>query len=229
MKTIYNCSCYNRLSLWFLTFLFITMGFMSCNKNSNVMPGSGVGTFARVVNASQASAPQDIYIDNAKTNFTLGYGVATDYFVIPAITHSFSFNASSTTNTNSTASLAFNDASYYTVYYTDDNSTIFVQDDHTAPQTGKCRVSFVNFSSGVTTSVDFGITGGNKVISGLFNKNASGYYDIDAATTSFSLYSTSTGAVLLNIPVTLQAGHGYVVYVSGTTANNLNYHLLGQF
>ena len=228
MKTIFKFSC-GHVSPWFLAFLFVIMGFISCNKNNAVTAGSSIPTFARVVNASQPSPPEDVYIDNSKTGYTLGYGVATDYLIISPTTHAFAFNSSSTTNTNATGSSLFNDASYYTVYYTDDNSVVFVQDDHTTPQTGKCKVSFANFSSGVTTSVDFGLTGGNKVISGLFNKNASGYYDIDATTTSFSLYSTSTGAVLLNIPVTLQAGHGYVVYVSGTAANTLNYHLLTQF
>ncbi|MFD2144594.1 hypothetical protein [Mucilaginibacter antarcticus] len=84
---------------------------------------------------------------------------------------------------------------------------------------------FINLSSVLTTNVDFGVAAGTKLVTGLGRKAASAYYEINAAT-AFSLYLAGSTSVLLNIPVTIQAGHIYTVYVSGSTGATLSYHLI---
>jgi hypothetical protein len=116
---------------------------------------------------------------------------------------------------------------YYTVFYTDDKSTVTTHDEHTAPPSGKARVRFINLSSAVASNVDFGLTTGNKIVSGLAYKAASAYYNVDAATT-FSLYASGSTTAMLSIPATIQAGHIYTIYISGATQATVTYHVLVQ-
>src|SRR5207248_2207483 len=107
----------------------------------------------------------------------------------------------------------------------DGNSASSYQADRTTPQSGKARIRFINLSSALSTAVDFGVTTGAKVATNLAYKAASAYYDVDPAT-AFSLYAIGSASVIISVPTTLQAGHIYTVYVSGTTSTTVTPHVV---
>jgi len=200
----------------------------ACVKNNTPAATTGAASFLQVVNASQASVPQDFYFADAKTSYTLGYGQTTGFQPLTPGTDDVAFNTSSTSNLTASTTITFG-AGYNTVYLTDDKSIVGFLEDRTAPQSGNARISFVQLSSAyANTPVDIYITGGSAMVSGLYNKTASAYYDVAASTTSFSLTASGSSTVLLNMPVTLSANHLYTIYISGVPSKPLDYHLLQE-
>ncbi len=204
--------------------ILLATGLSSCKKDDNNNPT--VSAYIMATNSAEGSVGQDFLVDNNKANAsTMAYTQSTTYTAVKAGDHELQFRSSGTTTVNSTTSLNAGAGNYYSVFYLDDKSTVTVQDDQTAPQSGKARVRFINLSSFVTSNVDFGVTAGNKLATALARKAVSAYYEVDAAT-AFSLYAAGSTSVLLSIPVTLQAGKIYTVYVSGSTQATLSYHLI---
>ncbi|MES2375151.1 MAG: DUF4397 domain-containing protein [Bacteroidota bacterium] len=209
-----------------IALFLLTVCIASCGKSDN---GSvGLSAYVTAVNSAEASAPQDAYVDNNKLNSSaMAYTQATAYVAVKTGDHQVQFKTAGTTTVNNTSSLSTEGNNYYTVFYTEDKSTVTTHDEHTAPSSGKARVRFINLSSAVASNVDFGLAAGSKIVSGLAYKVASAYYDVDAATT-FSLYAAGSSTVMLSIPATIQAGHIYTIYVSGATQATVTYHVLVQ-
>ncbi len=206
--------------------LLLTVCISSCSKNDN--NSVNLSAYVMAVNTAEASLPQDFYVDNNKVNGSaMAYTQSSTYAAIKAGDHQVQFKNSGTATVNSAGTLSTSGTNYYSVFYTDDKTTVTTTDDHSAPKSNKARVRFINLSSALNSSVDFGVATGNKIASGLAYRAASAYYDIDAATT-FSLYAAGSTTVLLNIPATIQVGHIYTIYISGATTATLSYHLLVQ-
>lgn len=206
--------------------LLFTATVSSCKKDDN--GDVNATAYIMATNSAEGSAAQDFYVDNDKINANaMAYTQSTAYTSVKAGDHQIQFKTNNSATVNSTASLSPNAGEYYSVFYLDDKTTVTAKDDQTAPQSGKARVRFINLSLALTSNVDFGIATGNKIASGLARKVASAYYEVDAAS-AFSLYSAGSTSVLLNIPVTLQAGRIYTIYISGSTQATITYHLLVQ-
>ncbi|HEY9532912.1 MAG TPA: DUF4397 domain-containing protein [Mucilaginibacter sp.] len=199
----------------------------ACSKNNDSI-GTNASAYVMATNTAEASDAQDFYSDNKKVNSSaLAYTQSTAYVNVKAGNHNLQFKSNSSATVNSSTTLNTQAGKYYSVFYTDDKSTVTATDDHTAPKSGKARVRFINLSSALTSAVDFGVTGGNKMITSLAYRSASAYSDVDAAT-KFSLYAAGTSTVVLNIPVTIEAGHIYTIYISGATQATIQYHVLMQ-
>jgi hypothetical protein len=224
MKSLLNIKINRCLSILFSVVL-LTATFSSCKKNNDEDNQPRVAI--AVTNAASLSVPQDVYFDNQKVNAeALAYTKTIGYIFIngnPSITFT---NASSTT-ANGTATADFVPGHYYSAYYAEDKSVNVFENDRTTPPTGKARIRFLNLGSGVGSSVDFGFSGGAKIVSGLTYKAASTYQDVDP-TLGYSLYSGGSASVLLNIPITLQAGGIYTVYISGVAGTTLGYKLISE-
>jgi len=222
MKTLFNFKSTKTLSLLFSAATLLTVSFSSCHKDDNV----SVTAYVMAVNSAQASAPQDFYVDNSKVNTSaIAYTQNTEYLSVNSGSRNVQFKTSGSATVNSTSTISFSPGTYNTVYFTDNGSATATQDDRTPPQSGKARVRFINLSSAITGSVDFGLSAGNKLVTNLANKVASAYYEVDAAT-SFSLYASGSSTAALSIPTTIQAGHIYTIYISGTAT--LSYHIIMQ-
>lgn len=223
MKTYFNLkSPKTLLSLLVL----LSIGLFGCNKSRNDEV-SGTA-YVRAVNSAEASAPQDFYVDDSKQNTTaMAYTQASSYTTINAGTHNVQFRTSGTTTVNVSSGVFVNPGTYSTFYYASDNTGVAVQDDNSAPQSGKARVRFINLSSAFNNNVDFAITSGNKIVSNLAYKTASAYNEVDAAT-SFQLYAAGSSIVTLNIPTTIQAGKVYTIVISGTTTATITYTVYVQ-
>jgi hypothetical protein len=225
MKTKMNSRTPKALSLSFIALVLLAIGFTSCNKNHDSVV---LTSYVMATNASEASTPQDFFVDNQTINGSaLAYTQSTNYAAVNSGDRQIQFRTAGSSTVNSSATLSAATNKYYSVFYTDGKAIATYEDDTTAPQSGKARVRFINLSASAGSSVDFGLSGGAKIVSGLAYKAASAYNEV-AAATSFSLYANGSTTVLLNIPVTIQAGHIYTVYISGSTAATITYHLVAH-
>jgi hypothetical protein len=222
MKSIFNIRSFRYLSLIFSVALLTTI-FSSCKKNDDNNNALVAGV--AVTNAS--SIPQDVYFDNEKINATaMAYTETAGYFRVtgsPTVT----FKTAGTASVNGSAATSFMPGKYYNVFYADDKSVTVYENDPTPPSSGKARIRFINLSTGVGSSADFGISGGAKIVSGLTYKAASAYQEVNAAN-SYSLYTGGSTTVLLNLPVTLSAGGIYTLYISGSTSPTVGFKLIGE-
>lgn len=226
MKTYFKFQNNKTLSILLTAVVLLSIGFTGCNKKDDTVdPGF---THIRAANSAQASAPQDFYVDESKVNTSaLAYTQITPYATAYAGTHAAIFKTSSTGSVNVSGNIYLSPDSYNTIYYADDNTGVATNDDQTAPQSGKARVRFMNLSTALNSSVDFGISAGNKIVTNLAYKTASAYNEVNAAT-SFTLYVAGSSTVTLNIPTTIQAGKIYTVVISGTTTATLNYTVYAE-
>jgi hypothetical protein len=226
MKTYFNLKSPKTLSTLLAAFVLLSIGLTACNKSSK---DEVTGTaYVRAVNSAEASAPQDFYVDDSKLNTTaMAYTQATSYSTVNAGAHNTQFRTAGTTTVNVSGAVFLNPGTYSTFYYSGDNTGVAVQDDNTNPQSGKARVRFINLSSALSSSVDFGLTAGNKIITNLASKTASAYNEVDAAT-SFSLYAGGSSTAILTIPTTIQAGKIYTIVISGNTTATLTYTVYVQ-
>ena len=221
MKTYFNLKNPKTLSTLLAAFVLLSIGLAGCNKNSG--PEVTGTAYVRAANSAQASAPQDFYIDESKVNTSaLAYTQITPYATAYAGAHTAIFKTSSTGTVNVSGTIYLSPGTYSTLYYADDNTGVATGDDRTAPQSGKARVRFMNLSTALNGSVDFGISTGNKIVTNLAYKIASAYNEVDAAT-SFTLYIAGSSTATLTIPTTIQAGKIYTIVISGTTTTTLNY------
>lgn len=225
MKTHFNFKSPKTLSI-LASFILLSITFIGCKKNNdNEVTGTA---YVRAVNSAEASAPQDFYVDGIKMNTTaMAYTQTSSYATINAGTHNVQFATSGTSTVNVSGGVYVNPGTYSTFYYSSDNTAVAVQDDNTNPQPGKARVRFINLSSALNSSVDFGITGSNKIVTSLAYKIASAYNEVDAAT-SFSLYAAGASTATLTIPTTIQAGKIYTIVISGTTQATITYTVYVQ-
>jgi len=227
MKTKSNFKTPKTLSFSFFLFLLaITVTSMiSCNKNSD---NANVSANVMAVNSAQASSPQDFYVDNAKVNSSaIAYTQNSGYTSIGSGNHAAQFKTSATASVNTSFNFSASPAAYYTVVFTDNNTASTYQNDRTTPQSNNARVRFINVSSALTGNVDFANNTGASVVAGLAYKAASAYSEIAAGTT-FKLSASGSSTVLLNIPVTLQAGHIYTIFISGATSATITYTLVAE-
>jgi hypothetical protein len=226
MKTYFNLKNPKTLSILFAAFVLLSIGLTACNKNTET---EVTGTaYIKAVNSAEASAPQDFYVDDTKLNTTaMAYTQATAYGTVNAGTHNIQFRTSGTTTVNVSGGLYLNPGTYSTIYYASDNTGVAVQDDNTTPPSNKARVRFINLSSAINNSVDFGLSSTNKIITNLAYKTASTYSDVDAAT-SFQLYAAGSSTATLSIPTTIQAGKIYTIVISGTTTATITYTVYVQ-
>lgn len=228
MKTFKNTLEFKYL---FLFVVIVMAAFSSCKKDNND-DTTGLSAYVMVTNAAEGSSAQDFYMDNAKVNSSaVAYTQSSDYLTANSGDHQARFSNSGSTTANASFSLSLQPGQYYSVYYTGgasaSSSAVTTQDDRTPPPSGKAKVRFIHLSSAAASSVDFGLSATNKLVTGLAYKAASAYYTVDANTT-FALYAAGSATASLSIPTTIQAGKIYIVYVSGSTTATITYHVVAQ-
>jgi hypothetical protein len=206
-----------------IALFILAVSFASCSKKADVAGTS----YIQVANASETSSPIDFYVDNNKVNnAALAYNQSTGYFSVTSTAHPTLIKSSASAVNVASFNITPLPNAYYSIFYFG-SFTVAYPDDVTAPQSGKARVRFINLNLELTSDIDFGITGGAKIITGLASKLNSAYVDVNP-TATFSLYTAGTTTELLNIPTTIQAGHIYTIYLSGTTQGSLKASVLLQ-
>ena len=221
MTSIFKTKTNRTLSVIF-SFALLSAVFSSCKK-SNDTPA----LVASVSVTNVSSVPQDVYFDNQRANSSALFYTQTIGYLNVTGDPTVYFKTSGTADVNGSASTNFIAGKFYNVFYTEDKNVLIYENDRTSPSYGKARIRFVNLSTGVGSSADFGISGGAKIVSGLTYKTISAYQEVDP-TKAYSLYTGGSASVLLNIPITLTAGGIYTLYVSGTTNATVGFKLIAE-
>jgi uncharacterized protein DUF4397 len=224
MKTTLNNKKTKTLFLTIGAALFFSAALTSCSKDKD---NASLSASVMVTNSAQGSQPQDFYLDNKMSASAVAYGTSSGYISANISDNQAAFKNSGSAAVNSSFSLSLAAGQYYDVFYNDDNTSTTIQDNRTAPSSGKARIRFINLSSSLQSDVDFGISGGAKIVSNIGYKAASAYYDVDPASV-FALYLSGSSSALLSIPAVIQAGHIYTIYVSGTSSSSIAFHTVNE-
>ncbi|WP_214071004.1 DUF4397 domain-containing protein [Mucilaginibacter sp. dw_454] len=207
----------------FSALAFLLLGATSCSKKNEVTGTS----YVQVTNASEADSPFDFYVDATKETTTpLAYTQSSAYVSVSSGDHPAAFKTASNGVNLTAFTITPQPGLYYSIFYFG-GTTVAMQDDLSAPATGKARVRFINLNPGVPTAVDFAVAGGATLASKLSLAVNSDYFNADPATT-FSALSTGTTTELIHITTAIEAGHIYTIYLSGTLQADLQATVLLQ-
>ncbi|MDB5004725.1 MAG: hypothetical protein JWQ34_2950 [Mucilaginibacter sp.] len=197
----------------------------SCTKKNEVSDSTETSGHVTFINASPGLVTQDFFVDNIKVNNQpLAYTQSTGYLEIKAAGHQLQVKSSVNSTLNNTSTFSVTAPFYYSIFYAEDKLVLELEDERTAPKAGQCRVRFINLSSIIGT-VDIGIAKGIKFLSGLDYRTYSAYYDFNAGT-AFTLYTGGSNVIIKDIAVTLEAGHLYTIYLTGSSSSGVKAQLL---
>jgi hypothetical protein len=210
--------------------LFISLciiGLSSCKKHDPDEIAKGQAK-VKIVNASQAEANQDVYLDNEKLTVTaLAFGETSEYVKIPSGNRSISYTGTNSTNTDT--SLNFTPSITYTTFLVSnkngDMEIVSYEDNLSNTETSKAKIKLINLSPNFVTGINVMVQGGTQFVNGLAFKEASTYFTVD---TEFNLRYTVVGSgnVKTIESTALAAGKIYTIWFSGTTAATLEAHII---
>ncbi|MXV52938.1 DUF4397 domain-containing protein [Pedobacter sp. HMF7647] len=205
--------------------------FSSCDKSDDNGYENGSVT-VMAVNAREASLPQNFYLDQSKMNGdALAYTQNTAYITSNSGNRTASFRVAATGTVNTSDVVQLQDGKHYTFFYTGDlsnnNLSVALEDDLSAPASGKAKVRFVHLSPAASASVDIAVQNGSKLATNLAYKGATAFSEIDGGTYNLQLSAAGSVTSALSIPnVTIEAGKIYTVYISGSTAATISSHVI---
>ena len=215
IKTI---SKFKKLAVYSLLIGTISFGFTSCSEDEETTP---TNTTARVqvTHASPNAPGVDLLVDNAKVNTAaLEFLGSTAYLSVNAGTRNIKVNAAGTSTTVINADVPFVAGKNYSLFAVDSLSKIsavLVEDDLTAPASGKAHVRFIHLSPNAP-AVDVALAGGNVVWGNYEFKDGSNFAPLDAGTYNLEVRLAGTTTVVLPLPnIVLTAGKIYTVYAKG--------------
>lgn len=194
--------------------LLVVAAFTSCKKDKEP-----VGTaYIQVINNDEQSTAIDFYMNGAKKNATgISYNQSSGYFSVSAEQQQGQFKTTGGLALFRLFDIEPSNGGYYSIVYMNDKVLAY-SDNPSATPPGKARVRFINLSTAITGDVDFGIDGGDRLSNSLIQYLATDYYTVDPAS-KFKVYAAGTANVLLDIPITLQAGKIYTIYATGGTSS----------
>ena len=174
----------------------------------------------RVAHFSPDAPAIDVYIDGKKKLTNVPYQAVSDYLALPAGNHTFDVRAAGTPATGAaavTATQALVGGKNYTLAAVGPLASIsgkVLEDDVTAPATGKSKVRMIHAATDVA-DVDVAVKGGATIATKLGLGQASPYSELPAGAYDLEIRSTGTTNVILTKPVTLQAGGVYTIAAVG--------------
>lgn len=189
----------------------------SCTKDSDpVDPGNAK---VLVVHASPNAPGVDLLLDGSKINTSaLVYPNNTGYLSTTAKNTNVKVNVSGTTTTVINADLNLEKDKNYSVFAVDSVSKIaplVLNDDLTAPASGKAHVRFVHLSPNAP-AVDVALVGGSVVFPNKAFKESTAFTPLDAGTYNLEVRVAGTSTVALTLPpITLVSGKIYTVFARG--------------
>ena len=196
--------------------LLAVLTLSACKKSSE-------GTAnVRVINLVPNSTSLDFNVNGSLQVGSIGYGVATAYQGIGSNSPSFTIGQSGTILFSSALGVSAN--SFYTLYLYDSTTSMkvsFLQDDRTAPPSGKANIRFLHFYKGnVIVDIRQGTSTNmftNRSATDHFNNSSLlGYTAFDPGTFNVTVYVAGTSVQLFQFPnFTAEAGKSYTFVLRG--------------
>ena len=210
-----------------LLFAISVLGLSSCKKDDPGVVATGEAK-VKVVNASLAEPHQDVYLDNAKlTTVALAFGETSDYIKIPSGSRSVSYMGEDNMSTD--ASLNFTPAITYTTFLVTnkkgEKEIVSYEDNLSNTEMNKSKIKLINLSPNFATGINVSVQAGVQFVNGLAFKEASNYFTVDAGT-NLKYTVVGSGNVKTIDNSSLVSGKIYTIWFSGTTAANLEAHLI---
>ncbi|MCC8408817.1 DUF4397 domain-containing protein [Mucilaginibacter sp. UR6-1] len=217
------------LSLSFI--LLATVSLTSCDKNDDENVDADSAS-VRITNAVEGSLSQEVYIGGTKLNTSaVAYGETSNYIeTASGDNKAVQFRNVGSSSANVSFNVDLDDDDHYSLYYagnTNAKTYVVAKDDRKAPSSGKAKVRFIHLASAVQNNVDLGFSATEKLFTGVAYKAITAYKEIDANTQLF-LYAAGQANVVLDLDTKVQAGKIYTIYVSGSTAITLKYHVIAE-
>ncbi|MFM7053880.1 MAG: DUF4397 domain-containing protein [Bacteroidota bacterium] len=205
----------------------------SCKDDEEETPTPSVDKSSVLVTHASPDAPGvDLLVDGAKVNTAaLEFPNNTGYLSVNSGTRNIKVNVTGTPTTVINADLLFvkNEAySIFAVNYVANIEPLLIEDDLTAPDSGKAHVRFIHLSPDAP-GVDIALDGGAVVFPDYTFKEYSAFTPLDAGTYDLEVRVAGTSTVALDLdPIVLQAGKIYTVFAKGFLAGSGNQALSAQ-
>ncbi|CAN5640641.1 DUF4397 domain-containing protein [soil metagenome] len=208
----------NKISRKLMSLVAITMvlsfTMSSCKKDS-----TDSNAKVLVVHASPDAPGVDLLVDNTKVNSAaLNYPTNTGYLTVKAGTRNIKVNAAGTSTSVINADIPFTKDKNYSLFAIDSLSVIsalLLEDDLTAPASGKAHVRFVHLSPDAP-AVDVALAGGAVLFGAYEFEDASAFTPLDAGTYNLEVRVAGTSTVVLPLPgIVLTSGKIYTVFAKG--------------
>lgn len=211
--------------------LLATVSLTSCDKNDDENVDTDSAS-VRITNAVEGSLSQEVYIGGTKLNTSaVAYGETSNYIeTASGDNKTVQFRNVGSSSANVSFNVDLDDDDHYSLFYTgsaDSKSYVVAKDDRKAPASGKAKVRFIHLASAVNSSVDLGFSATNKLFTDVAYKAVTAYKEVDANTKLF-LYIAGQANTALDLDTKVQVGKIYTIYVSGSTAFTLKYHVIAE-
>lgn len=203
-----------RCTLLLLGVIALMATFMVQSGTASAHSGNA---YVRVVHASPAAGPVDVYVDGSKLLNDFTFSSVTDYVAVPAGSHRIQVAPDGKGRGASVIDVTvwLNCGTYYTAAAlgTKDSGfslKAFVDHNWLPDSKAKVRVYHLSPNAG---PVDVAV-GGKTVISGLNYKHASGYLTVDPGSYKFDVTAVNAG-VTIPLSAHLKEGYVYSVFAIG--------------
>ena len=205
----------------------------SCTKDNPDPEPEPVGELEiRAVNTLIGSVNQDVLVNGAVKISSLSYGNSSAYVKITSGISTIGFydtGNNSTLNFGGQANLAIGEK-FSLYYFLDPNgkkSALLLDDATTAPASGKAKVRFLNINSFLNNTLSVSVAGSTSTLIPSVSYGAdSNYFEVDAG----SKFNFAAAGVVAGpaFDGPLLANKIYTIWIDGTSATNLNGHLVLQ-
>jgi len=205
----------------------ITLGLSSCSDDDNITTGESVNV--KIVNAAEGSNPQDVYIEGTKINSdAIAYLGTTTYVNTPnsGNDRNIEFRTAGSTDVYEREDADLRSNKNYTFFLTGTGSSAdieVVEDNLTAPASGKAKVRFVHVSSASSEKVDIYTGTNNKVAAGLERGDVTEFIELESGLKAIGVTTAGNDSMSAVKSLTidnLAAGKIYTVLVYGSTDVN---------
>ncbi len=203
--------------------LALPLAVIGCSDDDEnpVTPQPAAQASVNVIHASPDAPAVDLLVDDKTAGTGLAFPNATGYLKVNAGTRNVKVNVANTSTTVIEGDLPLAANKNYSVFAVNEVASIeplVLEDDLSAPATGKAHVRFVHLSPDAP-AVDITTTTGAIVFGDYSFKDASAFTPLDAGTYDLEvrLQGTSTTVLTLN-GITLENGKIYTVFAKGFVA-----------
>ncbi|MBE2255081.1 MAG: DUF4397 domain-containing protein [Ignavibacteria bacterium] len=202
--------------LFLLSVIFSFTALQGCDKDNPVVQAINAKTI--VAHASPNAPNVDIYVDNVQIATNVPYLDYLPYTQLTPDVRNIKVNVTGTMTSVINLDLTFDAAKNYSIFAIDsvtNISAIRLEDDLTAPASGKAHVRFIHLSPNAP-AVDIAVAGGPVLFSNYTFKQASTFTPVDAGVYNLEVRLAGTTTVVLNLPgIDLSNGKIYTVYARG--------------
>ena len=208
------------LSLFLMSIFWITV-FTGCSEDDEVMAPAPSTSKVIVTHASPDAPGVDILVDNTVAASNLTFPNSVGYATLNSGTRNVKVNVTGTSTTALEANLNLAADKNYSIFAVNSVSAIeaiVLEDDLTAPASGKAHVRFIHLSPDAP-AVDITLTDGTVVFGDYIFKESSAFTPLNAATYNLQVRLAGTSTVVLELPnIALTAGKIYTVFAKGFVA-----------